>query len=122
MILITGIPDAGKTTYSARYPASKVVHFDEIIGRHRYERVALAVQKDPHLVVEGVYGKASKRAELVKASCVRNTCIWLKTPLDECLKRETEGRNRSGHMVIWANDDYEPVTYAEGWDEIIVIE
>lgn len=119
MILIIGLPDAGKTTYSAQY--DNVIHMDDIIGRHRYQKVIDAVWQDPSLVVEGVFGKAAVREQLVKASSQHNTCIWLDVPVEECLKREHADRQRSDHMIIWAAEDFEPPTYEEGWDEIIHI-
>ena len=66
-------------------------------------------------------GKASNRKILVSESKTKNTCIWLDTPLEICLDRERNGRKRSDHLVIWANDEFEPPTLDEGWDEIIII-
>lgn len=119
MILICGIPNAGKTTYSERY--ENVIHFDRILGRYRWDKVVEAVKQDNSVVVEGVYGKASERKRLVEASVEPSTCIWLDTPLDVCVDRERNGRNRSENMVIWASEDFEEPTYDEGWYEIIRI-
>lgn len=85
------------------------------------ERVIEAVMKDNSICVEGVYADPVDRRKLVEASKEKNTCIWLNTPLDVCLKREQEGRNRSDHLVIWAAEEFKPPTYEEGWDEIITI-
>lgn len=120
MVLITGIPNAGKTTYSKKYDS--VIHFDEVKGgRHRRDKVIEAVQTDNSIVVEGVYEKADDRKRLVEASNERNVCIWIDTPLEECLSRERKYRHRGQHLVIWANEAYEPPTLSEGWDEIIII-
>ena len=120
MTLITGIPNAGKTTYSRKY--DNVIHFDEVKGgRHRRDKVVEAVQVDNSLVVDGVYEKADDRKRLVEVSKERNVCIWIDTPLTECLAREGKYRNRGQHLVIWASEDYEPPTYSEGWDDIIII-
>ena len=120
MTLITGIPNAGKTTYSMRYP--NVIHFDFMDGgRHRREKIINLVQADNSLCVEGVYCKSADRRKLVEASKEHNTCIWINTPLDVCIDRELNGRNRSVQMVRWAYERYEPPTYSEGWDEIIII-
>ena len=121
MVLIIGIPNAGKTTYSARFP--KVVHFDAIKGRgiKRFDNIVEMVRADNSLCVEGVYEKAKERTSLVKASKEKNTCIWLDVPVDVCVERERNGRKRSGQMVIWASEEFEPPTLDEGWDEIIII-
>ena len=120
MILITGIPNAGKTTYSQKY--DNVIHFDEVKGgRHRRDKVIESVKDDNILVVEGVYEKAKDRKALIDASNTHNTCIWIDTPLDVCLDREGKYRHRGKHLVIWADEAYEPPTLSEGWDEIIII-
>ena len=120
MILITGLPNAGKTTYSQRFP--NVVHFDDVKGgRHRWGNVVEMVKADDSIVIEGVYAKASHRKPLIDACSGKKTCIWLDTPVDVCDERERTGRKRSEHMVIWAAESYEPPTLEEGWDEIIII-
>lgn len=122
MILICGIPDAGKTTYSQRFP--DVIHYDDVKGgRRRRQLVIDMVRENPTICVEGVYGSAQDRSDLVMASNVENTCIWLNTPEDVCIERELNGRRRSmsGHMIKWAAEEFEPPTYDEGWDKIEVI-
>lgn len=118
MILICGIPNAGKTTFSAQF--ENVLHFDEVKGRDRRDKVVKAVSEDNSIVVEGVYPTAKERRRLPAASKERNICIWLDVPVEECVRREIEGRNRSEHMVIWASEKFEPPTFDEGWDEIII--
>lgn len=121
MILICGIPNSGKTTYSSRY--ENVIHYDEVRGgRRRVQTVIDLVHDGSDVCVEGVYGRARHRSDLVAASQDdSNTCIWLDTPLDTCIHREETGRQRSTNMVIWAHNDFEPPTYEEGWNDIIVI-
>ncbi len=121
MTLICGIPDAGKTTYSQRFP--NVIHYDDVKGgRHRRQLVVDMVRDDPTVCVEGVYDRARDRSDLVKASDTENVCIWLDTPKDVCIERELNGRRRSiVHMIEWAATEFEPPTYDEGWDRIEVI-
>ncbi|MBO7733980.1 MAG: hypothetical protein J6S67_15555 [Methanobrevibacter sp.] len=119
MILICGIPNAGKTTYSSLF--KKVIHCDDVTGRNQLVKIVAMVKDDPEICVEGVYEKAEDRKKLVDACSKKSKCIWLDTPLDECIKREINGRNRSVHMVQWSSEDFEPPTYDEGWDEIEVI-
>lgn len=119
MILIIGIPNAGKTTYSERYEGA--VHFDDIWSRRIYQHLAELIAENNEIVIEGVFGSAEKRKMLASCSNARNVCIWLDTPLEECLERERNGRKRSDHLVIWADADFEPPTLNEGWDEIVII-
>lgn len=119
MILIIGIPNAGKTQYSLRY--ENVIHFDDVWSRNVYQYLADEVKRNNDICIEGVLGKASNRKILVSESKTKNTCIWLDTPLEICLDRERSGRKRSDHLVIWANYEFEPPTLDEGWDEIVII-
>ena len=86
-----------------------------------YEKVVEMVKNNPDIIVEGVYDKASDRKKLVEASGVPSKCIWLDTPVETCLKREKGYRKRPEGLVILAHKAFEPPTYAEGWDDIIVI-
>ena len=125
MILITGIPNAGKTTYSMQY--NNVIHFDEVRGTYRkmHSRInKMVADSDGKICIEGVYGKAWERIALlqaVKNKHIKNTCIWLNTPEEICEQREHNFRKRSKYIVRWAAEQYEPPTLEEGWDEIIII-
>ena len=119
MILITGIPNAGKTTYSKRF--DNVIHFDEVKGRDRRNKVVSAVVDNNNICVEGVYGTPKERIPLIQASDTYNVCIWLDTSVEECVYREVHGRNRSERLVQWAYEEYIPPTLDEGWDEIRII-
>ena len=122
MILVCGIPNAGKTTYSKRFEGA--VEFDRVGGTNRQmrEKVLGMVRENHDLVVEGVYGKAADRRLLVEAAGgARNKCIWIDTPLETCVQRENEYRHRSEHLVVCSHEHFEPPTLDEGWDEIEVI-
>lgn len=122
MILICGIPNAGKTTFSKQF--GNVVEFDRVGGTNRQmrEKVLDMVRDNPNIVVEGVYGKAEDRKLLVEAANgAYNKCIWLDTPLETCVERENAYRHRSEHLVICSHNHFEPPTPNEGWDEIEVI-
>lgn len=122
MTLICGIPNAGKTTYSQQY--ENVVHLDEVVATRRktsptvYEIVA---NSNEDVCVEGVFPNSSRRKKLVDACKPewKKTCIWLNTPLDECLRRENRGRKPA--LMRLSYQAFEPPTYSEGWDEIIII-
>ena len=114
-----GLPNAGKTTYSAQY--DNVIHRDDFGGKNKYERIIELVKKNSDVCVEGVYLFAARRKDLVAASNTKNTCIWLDTSPDLCRQREREGRNRWPGIINEAERLLEPPTYDEGWDEIIRI-
>ena len=121
MVVIIGIPNAGKTTYSRRYDG--VVHYDDLnlTTRQRYEHFN-ALAKQGNAVFEGVFGSKNRRVELV-ASCPegeKKVCVWLDTSLTVCLERERTGRMRGDHIVLSHARTFEPPTYDEGWDEIII--
>ena len=120
MILICGIPNAGKTTYSSRF--DNVIHFDGLRGtmKQMFSSVVEMVSRNPDICVDGVYANACERKRLVAAaSRSKNTCVWLDTPVDVCVSREN--RNRPEELPAWTRQTFEPPTYEEGWDEIIVL-
>lgn len=124
--LICGLPNAGKTTYSSRYDS--VIHFDAIPHTNTMEQFAkcneMASKASGDVCVEGVYNSVKRRKELLKA-CIhhdRKVCIWLDTPLEECLSRERSYRKRPLDITRSHHRTFEPPTLSEGWDEIIRIE
>lgn len=119
MILLTGIPNAGKTTYSERF--TNVIHYDGLRTARRVDEIVEAVKKDNAIVVDGMLKLARDRKRLVKASTGRNVCIWLDVPVEVCVERERNYRKRPDALVILCAQTYEPPTYNEGWDEIIVV-
>lgn len=124
MTLICGIPNAGKTTFSAQY--GSVIHFDRIPHKNVNEQFKrcneLAAQSNGDVCVEGVYNRRKRRLELleaVKDKQGKRICIWLDTPIEICLKRENRGRPS---FIISDNAKiFEPPTLDEGWDEIIIV-
>ena len=121
MILIIGIPNSGKTTYSQKF--NKVIHFDEIkkVSREIYKYVVCQIRKDSDICIEGVYGSVQRRKELIQASSGKNICIWIDTPLNQCIRREQTGRQRSVHMVRMSAQNFQPPTYDQGWDQIYIL-
>lgn len=110
LILICGLPRAGKTTYSSLF--DDVIHLDTS-GAYRGVIHRLK-SENGDIVVEGVYRLASERIRLIKAyNGTGLKCIWLHTP-DE-IRRSREGWDK------FCDQPFEPPTYDEGWDEIIEI-
>lgn len=120
LTLICGIPNAGKTTYSQRF--ENVIHTDEIepIGRSYVQGVyKILSEMDGDVCVEGTFLDKRGRGKLLDIYNGNARCIWLDTPLEECIRRENRGRGtlitRNCHACM------QPPTLDEGWDEIIII-
>ncbi len=116
LTLICGLPRAGKTTYSKQFEdGCQVVHFDKCQNRVKgHIRCLSKVNTDRDIVVEGVYDLAFQRKELREAYLGDKTrCIWLNTPME--IKKTRPGYCKACEYK------FEPPTYAEGWDEIEVI-
>ena len=114
MILICGIPNAGKTTYSAQI--KNVVHYDDLplTTRQRYERI-IELAQHGEVCIDGVYGERWRRVELLRAcKGQKNVCIWVDTPVEVCMSRGRET------LVKMYAKHFEPPTLDEGWDEIII--
>lgn len=120
MTLICGLPNAGKTTYSRRFEG--VIHYDnlKLTTRQRYEHLNDLVSKG-NAVLEGVFGERKRRMEFISNTPAneRKVCIWLNTPVDTCHARENRGRPQT--IVTLHARTFQPPTYDEGWDEIIII-
>lgn len=112
LILICGLPRAGKTTYSVRYKdVFPVLHLDE----RGYMGILRKVSTLSDAVVEGVYETAELRRELLRHyNGSKRKCIWLNTP--------TEVKKRRWGYVSALEYPFEPPTTDEGWDEVITIE
>lgn len=122
LILICGIPNAGKTTYAQRYDS--VLHLDDMPLPNRYKALHEAVSKaEGDVIVEGTYVVASRRKELIQTCGDKSPkiCIWLDTPLDKCRERERNSRKRPMALVDVHHQMLEPPTLEEGWDEIIIL-
>lgn len=111
LILICGLPRAGKTTYAERY--DDVIHLDTCGA---YRGVIHTIRgKKGNVVVEGVYQNRHLRETLIKAyngsGC---KCIWLNTSQE--IRQKRKGWHKGCDYY------FEPPTLDEGWDEIIIIE
>lgn len=113
--LICGLPNSGKTTFSKRY--GNVLHLDDY-GHRISEAVAHA---DGDVVVEGVFvlGYMRKRILESYSGDGKKVCVWLNASPEECVRRESRGR--PNYMIWNCHSVFEPPTYDEGWDEIVVI-
>ena len=116
MKLICGRSRAGKTTYSQQY--NNVIHLDDFgIIYKSYDNVLKYIKENnpDNIIIEGIYDTAELRTSLLNAcKCSgKKTCIWLDTPWEIIEKR---------FMFVKPKfRPFEPPTYTEGWDDIIVI-
>lgn len=112
LILLCGLPRAGKTTYSMRFKEPyEVVHTDMCGMKYARERVERA---NGDIVVDGVYKGAKERTELCRAyNGELKKCIWLDTPKEIRMRRANYNRH--------CDFPFKPPTYDEGWDEIEII-
>lgn len=116
--LICGRSRAGKTTYSKQF--EDVIHLDNYgSAPNSYPRVLKKVaDAEGKVVVEGIYDTAGLRTELLKAyrGNGKKVCTWINTPLDII-----ESRFHPRFKPRSLPHPFEPPTYSEGWDEIIII-
>ena len=114
LTLICGIPNSGKTTYSARF--GDVIHLDEV---QDYSAICEMASGMENPIIEGLYLLAENRTQLLDACADHSPkrCIWLDTTLEECIRRED--RNRPAFVITQCANTFEPPTYDEGWDEIV---
>lgn len=114
--LICGRSRAGKTTFSERY--DDVVHLDYCGGILTcYDNVITKVEKIiGDVIVEGVYNTVERRKALLEAykGDGEKICIWLDTPPEVIEKRFFIKLPDLPHL-------FEPPTFDEGWDTIIII-
>ena len=118
MILICGLPNSGKSTYSQRF--ENVIHLDDFPRSKFLNCNKYVSETDGGVTVEGIYNLKCRRMKLLE-SCRDSSpkvCYWLDTPYEVCVRREAEGRQRQG---VIENSLIEPPTLDEGWDEIITI-
>ena len=112
LIVICGLPRAGKTTYSKRFEnIYPIIHMDSY---YTIDEAISAIGNLNDVVIEGILSTPTTRKAVLQTYTGSKTqCIWLNTPQEIREKRENYN---------WAcNLSFSPPTYNEGWDEIIVI-
>ena len=109
LTLICGMPRAGKTTYSQRF--DNVIHID-FTG---YSKAKMMVgETTGDIVVEGVCERPQMREKFINAYKGQGKrCIWIDTPL--------EVRKQRPMWHLYNGLTFEPPSFDEGWDEIIII-
>lgn len=129
LYLFCGSPGSGKTTISKQmaeqYNAERI-SFDE---RHyiRHTDMILpiveALTDGKNVIADSVFSHVKQRTAILDAvqdiQC-KKVLVYMTTPLDECLRRNANRKNRLPDFVVESfYNSFEPPTLAEGWDEII---
>lgn len=115
LTMICGLPNAGKTTLSYQY--DNALHQDDIGTIDRIIRAIAQTSGD--VIIEGYFGRQDERRRVISSYKGKTKCIFLDITVDESISREN--RNRHPQMLRNAARFFEPPTYDEGWDEIIVL-
>ena len=115
LTMICGLPNAGKTTFSRQY--DNALHQDDI---GTISRIIDVIENMDDVIIEGYFGRRNERERVIKTHKGYAKCIFLDISVEESICRE----NRNRHPQILRNSArfFEPPTYDEGWDEIIIIE
>lgn len=122
LTLICGRSRAGKTTYSQRF--EDVLHCDSVRAKcgEKYPKIyEIVSQHNGDIVLDGLFETAEKRIGLLNAykGDAPKRCIWLDTDIITVALRSTNGRSSDPKYA--RPNVFEPPTYSEGWDEIIII-
>lgn len=114
MILIVGLPNAGKTTFSRRF--ENAYHGDDL----RKQKIDLwELIKADGVVLEGIYPRPGLRRKMVEQASRPCVCYWIDITLEESIRREKRGRK--DWFLEMHDREFEPPTLDEGWDSIIRI-
>ena len=115
LTMICGLPNAGKTSLSSKY--GNVLHQDEI---GTIDRIISAInQMHGDVIIEGYFGRTDERQRIISSYKGKAKCLFIDITVEESIKREN--RNRRPQMLRNAARFFEPPTYDEGWDEILVL-
>lgn len=128
LLVLCGPPGSGKTTLSKQlseqYTAIRL-SFDEMYCLQHKELipyVVKALQDEENVVVDSVYTKNVWRKLILEATkdidC-KKILIYMDTPLEECLRRNSQRPSALPDFMI--RDIYNSIelpTLDEGWDDI----
>lgn len=145
MILLCGLPASGKTTFYKNQPD----RFKGVVRLSLDDFRRLMTSKDFHLPFEpvvqswidmtGRYHLSQGQSILIDATAVRSSlrtkwvklakeygfqteCYFIDTPYFTCIERDQKRDRHVGEEVIKRmNEQFDKITWAEGWDKIKII-
>lgn len=131
LFLFCGCPASGKTTLSKRmaeeYSAERISFDERHCIRHSdmIPPILEALNSGKNVVADSVFAFTKHRTailEAIKNIPCRKVIVYMTTPLDECLRRNANRKNRLPDFVVESFfRSMEKPTLDEGWDEIIII-
>lgn len=126
LIVLCGLPNAGKTTYSKNY--DNVIHIDDIrfteydqLMVELSERINNAFNANDTVVLDGICCSNSMRKRILSLfdDSIYKKCIFIDISEEDMLKRED--RNRHKFELFAISHFFQKPTLDEGWDEIVTI-
>lgn len=115
LILICGIPNAGKTTYSKQF--KNVLHQDDI---GTIDNIVNRIKQiDGDVIIEGYFGTSEIRKQVLSAYHGNANCIFIDISIEESIQRES--RHRHPSILRNASMRFETPSLNEGWNKIIII-
>lgn len=82
-----------------------------------------ALQRNSNVVIDALFTRIVWRKmilEAIKNFDCKRTLIYMDTPLEECLRRNSQRHNPLPDFVVESiYNSIEPPTLDEGWDEIL---
>ena len=129
MVLMIGIPGSGKSTFcDEKFPGWRVISRDILRTRHREEQLlADTVASRLSCVIDNTNVSRAERAKFIaagKAAGYRIVGYYLRSNIDECLKRNARrtGRARIPDAGVRGRAaQLESPGYAEGFDELFYV-
>lgn len=131
LFIFCGCPASGKTTLSKQiakeYHAERISFDERHYVRHSemIPPILEALNNGRNVVADSVFTYAKQRTailEAVKDIPCKKVVVHMATPLDECLRRNANRKNRLPDFVVESFfQSLEKPTLEEGWDEIIAI-
>lgn len=128
--IICGIPGSGKTTLSkqlAEEYSMKRFSFDEMncyTTRQFVSTAIVALQEGKSIIMDSTLLKKASRRIILQAISnfpCRKVCIFMNTPLDECLQRNAQREIVIPDVIIRSiHETMQVPTLEEGWDEVII--
>ena len=129
MVVMIGIPGSGKSTFcDAKFPGWRVISRDILRTRHREEQLlADTVASRLSCVIDNTNVSRAERAKFIaagKAAGYRIVGYYLRSNIDECLKRNAQrtGKARIPDAGVRGRAaQLERPGYAEGFDELFYV-